>query len=85
MIVRVKEVFRKTAVGDRVFNYLSGSHLQSQVKSRPQMMVFMSLVAVLIGQFDREMIGRDELKVAVIGWIYYTPCYWLCGHEHMAN
>ena len=85
MIVWVRLVFRKTAVGDRVFNYLSGSHLQSQVKSRPQMMVFMSLVAVLIGQFGREAIGRHELKVAVIGWIYYTPCYRLRSHENLAN
>ena len=27
-------VFRKTVVGDCRFDYLSGSHLQSQVKSR---------------------------------------------------
>ena len=32
MIVRVRVVFRKTVVGDCCFNYLSGSHLQSQVK-----------------------------------------------------
>ena len=36
---------------------VSGSHLQSQVKSRYQMMVFMSLVLVLIGQFCRDVIG----------------------------
>ena len=33
------------------FDYLSGSHLQSQVNSHRQMMVFMPLVIVLIGQF----------------------------------
>ena len=46
VIVRVYVVFRKTVVGD-----LSGSHLQTQVKSRRQVMVFMPLVVVLIGQF----------------------------------
>ena len=44
----------------------SGSHLQSQVKSR-QMMVFMSLILVLIGQFCRGVIGRQNVKVVVIG------------------
>ena len=39
VIVRVRVVFRKTVVGDWHFTYLSGSHLQSQVKSRLQMMV----------------------------------------------
>ena len=36
MIVRVKVVFRKTFVGDWSLDYLSGSHLQSQAKSRRQ-------------------------------------------------
>ena len=31
VIVRVRIVFRKTAVGDWLFDYLSGSHLQSHV------------------------------------------------------
>ena len=31
VIVQVRIVFRKTVVGDWCFNYLSGSHLQSQV------------------------------------------------------
>ena len=31
------------------------------------MMVFMPLVMVLIGQFCREVIGHQDLKVAVIG------------------
>ena len=53
----MKVVFRKTVVGDWCFYYLSGSHLQSQVKSRRQMMVFMPLVLVLIGQFCRDQIG----------------------------
>ena len=46
VIVRVKVVFRKTVVGDWCFDYLSSSHLQSQVKSRHRMMVFMPLVLV---------------------------------------
>ena len=32
VIVRVRVVFRKTIVGDWRFDYLSGSHLQSQVQ-----------------------------------------------------
>ena len=43
VIVQVRVVFRKTVVGDWRFDYLSSSHLQSQVKSRRQMMVFMHL------------------------------------------
>ena len=31
------------------------------------MMVFMPLVVVLIGQFCRDVIGRQDLKVAAIG------------------
>ena len=58
VIVRERVIFRKTVVGDWRFNYLSGSHLQSQVKSRRQMMVFMPLVVVLIGQFCHDVIGR---------------------------
>ena len=34
VIVRVRVVFRKTVVGDWCFDCLSGSHLQSQVKSQ---------------------------------------------------
>ena len=33
VIVRVRVVFRKTVVGDCRFDSVSGSHLQSQVKS----------------------------------------------------
>ena len=57
MIVQVRVVFRKTVVGDLCFDYLSGSHLQSQVKSLCQMMVFMPLVLVWIGQFCRGVIA----------------------------
>ena len=39
---------------------MSGSHLQSQSKSRRQMMVFMPLVVVLIGQFCCDVIGRHK-------------------------
>ena len=65
--VRVVQ-FRKSVVGDWRFDYLTGNHLvQSQVKSCRQMMVFMSLVLVLIGQFCRDVIGRQNVKVVVIG------------------
>ena len=37
------------------------------MKSRRQMMVFMPLVLVLIGQFCRDVIGRQNVKVVVIG------------------
>ena len=50
------------AVQDDIFNYLSGSRLQSQVESPRQMMVFMSLVVVWIGQFCRGVIGRQNVK-----------------------
>ena len=75
VIVRVKVVFRKTVVGDWRFDYLSGSHLQSQMKSRRQMMVFMPLVLVLIGQFYRDVIGRQNVKVVVISRLFC--CYFL--------
>ena len=57
VIVRVKVVFRKTVVGDWRFDHQSGSHLQSQVKSVSQTMVFMPLGLVWIGQFCRDVIG----------------------------
>ena len=37
------------------------------------MMVFMPLVVVLIGQFCRDVIGRQNVKVAVIGQLFF--CY----------
>ena len=46
-------VFRKTVFGDWRFDYLSGSHLQTQVKSRRQMMVFMPLVTVDLNHNQR--------------------------------
>ena len=49
-----------------MFRLRSGSHLRSQVKSRRQMMVFMPLVVVLIGPFCHDVIGRQNVKVAVI-------------------
>ena len=72
-IVRARIVLRKTVVGDRRFEYLSSSHLQSQVKSRREMMVFMPLVLVWIGQFCRDVIGRQNVKVVVIGRLSF--CY----------
>ena len=62
VIVQVRIVFRKTVVGDWRFDNLSGSHLQSQVKSRHQKMVFMPLVMVLIAQFCRDVIGFQNMK-----------------------
>ena len=38
------------------------------------MMVFMSLVLVLIGQFCRDVIGRQNVKVVVIGRLLFC-CY----------
>ena len=37
------------------------------MNGRRQMMVFISLVLVLIGQFCRDVIGRQNVKVIVIG------------------
>ena len=74
MIVQVRVVFRKTVVGDWCLDYLSGSHLQSQVKSRRQMMVFMPLVMVWIGQFCHYVIGPQNMDVGVIGRLLFC-CY----------
>ena len=77
VIVRERVVFRKTVVGDSRFDYLSSSHLQSQVKSRDQMMMYLcreALVVVCIGQFCRGVIGRQNVKVAVIGCLLFY-CY----------
>ena len=57
------------AVQDDIFNYLSGSRLQSQVESPRQMMVFMPLVVVWIGQFCRGVIGRQNMKVTRLPFI----------------
>ena len=72
--VWVRGVFRKTVVGDWHFNYLSGSHLQSQDKSFHQVMVFMPLVVVWIGQFCHDVIGHQNIKVAVTGQLLFY-CY----------
>ena len=55
----VREVFRKTAVGG---DWLSSSHLHSQVKSRHKMRVFMPLVVLWIGQFCCDVIGHQNLR-----------------------
>ena len=44
------------------FDYLSGSHLQSEEKSRCQ-----PLVLVLIGRFCPDVIVHQNVKVVVIG------------------
>ena len=51
-----------------------GSHLQSPVKSHRQMMVFMLLVLVWIGQFCRDVTGCQNVKVVVIGCLLFC-CY----------
>ena len=71
--MRLTIVFRKTVVGDWRLDHLSGSQSQSQVKSVSQMMVFIPLVVVLIGQFCRDVIGRENVKVSVIGQLFF--CY----------
>ena len=58
----MRVVFRKTVVGDRRFDYLSGSHLQSQVKSSSGDSIYASGRG-LIGQFCHELIGRQDLKL----------------------
>ena len=77
VIVRVKVVFRKNVVGDWRFDYLNGIRRRSQMKSLCQMMVFMPLIVVLIGQFCRDMIGRQDLKLQwLVGCFIVTfdPC-----------
>ena len=71
VIFRVRIVFRKTVVCDWHFDYLSGSHLQSQVKSQRQMTVFMPLVLVLIGQFCRDVICCKTWKL----WWLVSCCF----------
>ena len=60
-IVRVKIVFRKAGVGDWRFDYLSGSHLQNQVKSFRRSVdgIYFS-GHVLIGSFFRYVIGCQD-------------------------
>ena len=48
VIVRVRVVFRKTVAGDWRFDHLSGSHLQSQVKSHQMMVVGVTCGLVLL-------------------------------------
>ena len=48
------------------------------MNSRGQMMVFMPLVFVWIGQFCRDVIGHQNVKVVVIGRLLFG-CYFLSG------
>ena len=94
VIVRLKVVFRKTVVGDWRFDYLSSSHLQSQMKSRCQMMVFMPVVLVLIGQFNMLLCRWGSLcEQSILGaewrhwWRIACACVrmrttWLCVQGH---
>ena len=70
VIVHVRVVFRNTVVGVWHFSYPSGSHSLRQV-SLCQMMVFMPLVVVLIGQFCHDVIGYQDFKVATCSNV---PC-----------
>ena len=74
VIVWVRVVFRKTVVGDSRFKYLSGT-LQSWVKSCHQM-VFMPLILVWNGQFCGDVIGHQNVRVAVNGRFLFC-CYFL--------
>ena len=53
-------------------NYLSSSHLQSQAKSRREMMVFMYLVVVWICQFYRDV----DWSVVVL-LLFRSIYFWL--------
>ena len=70
VIVRVRVVFRKTVVGDWRFNYLSGSHLQSQVKS-----LRMSLVLGHLPSLDLlvlcERLGVSSLQKDCCWWLMF--------------
>ena len=55
---------------------LSSSHFQSQAKSRGHAIVFMPLVLIWIGQFCGDVIGSQNVKVAVIGrllLLFFSP------------
>ena len=88
-IVRVKVVFRKTVVGDWRFNCLSGSHLQSQVKSLPRMMVFMRQTAECNYKFKIILIVPNTilnqamymLRVNHIEWsvLAVAVIFWFCS------
>ena len=69
---RVRVVFRKTVVSDWPFDYQSGSHLQ-RVSIRWWHLCLCS--CFLIGQFCRELIGCQVLKVAGIGSFFLFYCY----------
>ena len=45
------------------------------MKSRSQMMVFMPLVLVWIGQFCCDVIGRQNVKVVVIGQLLFAVIF----------
>ena len=64
------------------FNYLSGSHLQSEEKSRQP------LVLVLIGQFCPDVIVHQNVKVVVIGrllLLLFSICLLFVGFVCMSR
>ena len=62
-------IFRHVVCGDSVTFRLSvsASHIQSQVKSRRQMLVFMPLAVVWIGRVYRDVIGRKNALPTTTG------------------
>ena len=88
VIVQARVVFRKIVVGDWRFDYLSGSHLQSQVKSRHQMVVFMHLVvktSVTNNSFSKDYIvpslrrsHKTNKSINIIHTVYtHVPNQWI--------
>ena len=57
VIVRVRVALKRTVVGDRRFDNLSASHLQSRVNSVCQSMMFKSGPFTGIGQLSHDDIG----------------------------
>ena len=66
MIVGVRVVLKRTVVGDWRFDYLSGNHLQSQVNSVCQSMIYNSGPLNVIGQLSHDGIGWNARVKFVI-------------------
>ena len=80
VIVWVRVVFRKTVVGDSCFDYLSASHLQSQVKSILQMIVSTLLVVLIpihciwISKYCSVCFIRDiQHRKLSKAWCHFNP------------
>ena len=83
VIVPMRVVLRKTGGGDWCFDYLSGNHLQSQVKSCHQMMVFIYYASMTRG--INTIIWQQRLFTWLRRWLilqiglHTNPCF--CLHE----